>query len=312
MFKLSLAFEKPDHASNLFQKFSVGWKNLRYGDFNAKEIQLIISLMQTNFERWNILVKWSKTFADWESKLITVLAATSENFKFNRQQYEQLVQPVINDIGENQPHYYEELKRFMLPDESLHPISTILNYSAFKYISKYVVKKEKDYIPSLDEKSMESDAFSYSSKPKMFGKRVTVKWKLLFRASEHEFSAQAFHQYCDDKGPTITLVKDQSGQKVVGYAGVSWESDVERESWITNPNGFIVHFNQAGDVFLSDSYRSRISSFCFSGPSLSNNEFSMIVTNKCNLDGTASSLKFGHRNENMKVLEYEVYGVDVV
>ena len=33
------------------------------------------------------------------------------------------------------------------------------------------------------------------------------KWRLIYRASEHGYSAHSFHDYCDNKGPTIVIKK---------------------------------------------------------------------------------------------------------
>ena len=49
------------------------------------------------------------------------------------------------------------------------------------------------------------------------------KWRLLFRASRDGFAAAAFHSKCNNKGPTITIVK--SGNNIFGgFAEESWTS----------------------------------------------------------------------------------------
>ena len=49
------------------------------------------------------------------------------------------------------------------------------------------------------------------------------KWGLLFRASRDGFAAAAFHFKCDNKGPTVTIVK--SGNNIFGgFTEVSWTS----------------------------------------------------------------------------------------
>ncbi|KAK8807358.1 hypothetical protein WA158_004117 [Blastocystis sp. Blastoise] len=54
------------------------------------------------------------------------------------------------------------------------------------------------------------------------------KWKLLFRASEHNFLASEFHKYCDNKGETVTLIKHIGHNNHInifgGYTDQSWES----------------------------------------------------------------------------------------
>lgn len=53
-------------------------------------------------------------------------------------------------------------------------------------------------------------------------------WKLIYRASEHNYTAKSFHQYCDDKGPTLVLVKSTNGCIFGGYTTQSWKcSSVE-------------------------------------------------------------------------------------
>ena len=47
------------------------------------------------------------------------------------------------------------------------------------------------------------------------------KWRLLFRASRDGFAASAFHSKCDNKGPTVTIVR--SGNNIFGgFTEESW------------------------------------------------------------------------------------------
>ena len=49
------------------------------------------------------------------------------------------------------------------------------------------------------------------------------QWRLLYRASEHEYSGKSFHKCCDDKGPTLIVIKSSEGWIFGGYATQSWE-----------------------------------------------------------------------------------------
>ena len=51
------------------------------------------------------------------------------------------------------------------------------------------------------------------------------KWKLIFRSSEHDYSGPAFHEYCDDKGPTLVVIKSSSGWIFGGYTTQSWKGN---------------------------------------------------------------------------------------
>ena len=51
------------------------------------------------------------------------------------------------------------------------------------------------------------------------------KWRLLFRASRDGFAVVAFHSKCDNKGPTVTIVK--SGNNIFGgFTEESWCSNI--------------------------------------------------------------------------------------
>ena len=47
-------------------------------------------------------------------------------------------------------------------------------------------------------------------------------WKLCYRATSHGWRARTFHSYCDNKGPTVTIVRDGS-YIFGGYNDNSWK-----------------------------------------------------------------------------------------
>lgn len=49
------------------------------------------------------------------------------------------------------------------------------------------------------------------------------EWKLIFRASEHDYSAESFHKCCDNQGTTIVVVKSTCGWIFGGYTTKSWK-----------------------------------------------------------------------------------------
>ena len=52
-------------------------------------------------------------------------------------------------------------------------------------------------------------------------------WKLLYRASEHNFSSTSFHQYCDPiNEPTLTIIKTKDGYIFGGYTTQSWNNSI--------------------------------------------------------------------------------------
>ena len=49
------------------------------------------------------------------------------------------------------------------------------------------------------------------------------KWRLIYRASEHDYTAKSFHEYCDNKGPTLVVIKSIGGWIFGGYTTKSWK-----------------------------------------------------------------------------------------
>ena len=51
------------------------------------------------------------------------------------------------------------------------------------------------------------------------------KWKLVYRASEHGYTANSFHDYCDSKRPTLIVIKSSEGWIFGGYTTRSWNGE---------------------------------------------------------------------------------------
>jgi hypothetical protein len=63
-------------------------------------------------------------------------------------------------------------------------------------------------------------------------------WKLAWKGSRDGFSAKQFHQLCDSKGESVTVIKSTSGHLFGGYSSISWESPTNGETK-NAPNSFI-------------------------------------------------------------------------
>lgn len=50
------------------------------------------------------------------------------------------------------------------------------------------------------------------------------KLTLLYRASENNFRAEAFHKNCDGVADTVTIVQTEHGKIIGGYSKYSWSS----------------------------------------------------------------------------------------
>jgi hypothetical protein len=52
-----------------------------------------------------------------------------------------------------------------------------------------------------------------------------VTLTLLFSGSTHGWERSKFHELCDEKGPTITVMKSKAGKVFGGFAMQSWDSE---------------------------------------------------------------------------------------
>ena len=145
---------------------------------------------------------------------------------------------------------------------------------------------------------------------------------LLYRGSDHDFSAAAFHSKCDNKGPTITIVKSEKGNIFGGYTPIMWDSsncwgiDNKKESFlfsitrsskhklikpkyaIDNCAVFGPTFGNGADLYISDECHLNESSYTELGDSYESNYKLLSIEARQFLSG---SIKY------FRVEEYEVY-----
>ena len=62
--------------------------------------------------------------------------------------------------------------------------------------------------------------------------------ELLYRGSRDGMSGEAFHNKCNNKGPTISLFKNEKGYIFGGYASIDWQS-TSSQTYRSAPDSFI-------------------------------------------------------------------------
>ena len=111
--------------------------------------------------------------------------------------------------------------------------------------------------------------------------------KLLFRGSEHNFKAEAFHKNCDNIKNTLTVVRTEFGKTIAGFSHYKWNQvsdyknveDSNRRSFLLQLDsmevlmpqkdcGLIQCFSGAGpafgryhDLYITDNCHQNRSSF---------------------------------------------------
>ena len=60
------------------------------------------------------------------------------------------------------------------------------------------------------------------------------QWKLIYRASEHGYTAKSFHEHCDNvRGPTLVVIKSTNGWIFGGFTTQSWKYNANDKNCIT-------------------------------------------------------------------------------
>ena len=83
-------------------------------------------------------------------------------------------------------------------------------------ISQYYLKNRSELLPNTQLVNQQYDSYLRE----WIGN--DYKWKLIYRASEHDYTAKSFHDCCNDKGPTLVVIKSSGGWIFGGYTTKSW------------------------------------------------------------------------------------------
>ena len=112
----------------------------------------------------------------------------------------------------------ESLKQFDDEQELLNDLDNVYCYdsSIRLKISRYYFKNPSKFLPNTQLVSQQYDSYL----KEWVG---DYKWKLIYRASEDGYSGESFHEYCDDRGPTLIIIKSSGGWLFGGYTTKSWK-----------------------------------------------------------------------------------------
>ncbi len=104
---------------------------------------------------------------------------------------------------------------------------------------------------TIDSKITEDALFLVSN----FEKASPSKFKLLYRASENNFSAKQFHLKCDDIKDTMVLLRTEFGKVIGGYTSMTWNAS--KKHWAPDKSGSSFIFS----VSLKEKYQLNLLQF---------------------------------------------------
>jgi len=140
------------------------------------------------------------------------------------------------------------------------------------------------------------------------------KWKLLYRASHDGYGAKAFHSCCDNKGPTVTVVKRQGNFDLIGgYTPLSWKSD-GRDHYDDQAQSFVFSLGHNNVLSrIKDITKPAIYSYNDCGPMFGTGCDICIAAN-CNNNNNSYSKKGNYEyalpnSGHFRVDDYEVFQI---
>ncbi|RGB29255.1 BTB/POZ domain-containing protein [Rhizophagus diaphanus] len=123
------------------------------------------------------------------------------------------------------------------------------------FIENYLLKKEElskqNFVFILQDITNELNRFKYLYDflilfniiiriTKRQRREIIYNFTLLVRGSRDGFSKKIFHEYCDDKGPTITIVHVKNSNEILGgFNPFNWESWKSNKGFIETKESFI-------------------------------------------------------------------------
>ncbi len=187
---------------NGFNEYGVGWKN-RCLMVNEKEYKLMMKYMN---------IRLGDLQYNGEKERDEIIRSTSI--------------PSANEILNDFENYLMAPSKYVKNDNL--KIDDIINLHSMIGIntSNEIVRQYLlNYTSSLfcyGTKVLENSKYDDISREWLGS---DYKWRMLYRASEHGYTAESFHEYCDNKGPTLIVIKSSEGWIFGGYTTKSWSGE---------------------------------------------------------------------------------------
>ncbi len=151
--------------------------------------------------------------------------------------------------------------------------------------------------------------------------KKVLKFNMVFNTNKDGSSASTFHYYCDGVSPTVTIVRDTSGNKFGGYTTSTWNQPGPGANYGRDPDAFIFNLSKKIKYLQTDKYVQHsiyrhnsygptfgggfclyLADSCTGNSSSYTNTHSSYKTDNKNLIGNSGSTSF-------QVSYYEVYHV---
>jgi hypothetical protein len=180
---------------------------------------------------WSPLDKYQEICESRSAKIVKIVQQFAENFIIIHRNIKRLRDKLIPD----QVSKLEMLKK--IEQEIRFQLSMLEEEEEVYFGPPSVPALNSKFISkSLDSKSMDETLEKKLISMLPPEKQNPQNIKLLYRSSRDGKGADVFHRLCDNKGPTITVIKDTNGNVFGGYTSQSWHSN---RSYCSDSSSFV-------------------------------------------------------------------------
>ena len=248
-----------DNIEEIFNEFCYLFNNNKPSIIeDTNKILLFIPLSTSKFKELIIEIK-EKEKNDKEKieELYKIISNLQEQILLNNN--ENNFKKEINELTskiEKQNKEIEELKKIIKENQK-----NIESWIDFK--KKKEEKYKNETILNLDSLIINNN-LKYNITLKNWinpNKNIKIKSQLLYRLSRDGNSYDIFHKYCDNKGPTLTLIQAVEGFKTGGFTLLNWDSNSQwkkdKDTFIfslTENKKFVQNNSNRGSIYCLNSY----------------------------------------------------------
>jgi hypothetical protein len=136
--------------------------------------------------------------------------------------------------------------------------------------------KKKEKLLNLDSLIINNNKNYNTTLKNWINPNKQIKTELLYRLSRDGISYETFHKYCDNKGPTLTLIEADEGFITGGYTLLNWDSN---SKWKNDKDTFIFSLTE-NKKFIKQNISKSIYCLNSYGPWFNNFGFELNSRNK--------------------------------
>jgi len=101
----------------------------------------------------------------------------------------------------------------------------IKEYSRYEQLQSHILSETENDILMKFVIQMHNEEMSMSHARRNLSVEQMMRVNLLYRASRDGFDCKMFHLLCDNKGPTLCVIRSEENHVFGGYTSVSWSSN---------------------------------------------------------------------------------------